>query len=153
MKIPITMVGLTALNIGAALISMTQVLQPARADTSADILRARGIQIVDGRGRVRASLTVLPATTSEAGRTEETVLLRLITEKGRPAVKIGASEQASGVSIAGPTGTKNTYAILGADATTSSLKLRSEDGRGQIIKPQCEDDAVPTAERLVTCVP
>ena len=136
MKISFAMVGLTALNIGAVLISITQVLQPARADSQADILRARGLQIVDDRGRVRASLTVLPATTSEAGVTsQETVLLRLITENGRPAVKIGASERASGVSIAGPTGTKDTYAILGADATASSLKLRSEGGREQIIKP------------------
>ena len=136
MRMPLTMVGLTALNIGAALISITHVLQPARADAPADILRARGLQIVDDRGRVRASLAVLAATTSEAGLTsQETVLLRLITEKGRPAIKIGASEQVSGVSIAGPTGTKDTYAILGADATASSLKLRSEDGREQIIKP------------------
>jgi len=135
MKTPFTL-GLTVLNIGAALISITQALQPARADSQADILRARALQIVDDRGRVRASLTVLPATTSEAGlTTQETVLLRLITEKGRPVVKIGASEQASGVTIAGPTGTRDTYAILGADATASSLKLRSEDGREQIIKP------------------
>ena len=85
---------------------------------------------------MRASLTVLPAATTEAALTsQETVLLRLITEKGRPAVKIGASEQASGVSIAGATGTKDTYAIPGADATASSLKLRSEDGRAHIIKP------------------
>src|SRR5262245_1041160 len=136
MKIPFAMVGLTALNIGAALISLTQVAQPTRADSQADILRARGLQIVDDRGRVRASLAILPATTSEAGlASQETGLLRLITEKGRPVVKIGASEQASGVSIAGPTGSKDTYAILGADATASSLKLRSEDGREQVIKP------------------
>ena len=136
MKISFAMVGLTALNVGAAVFSLTQALQPARADFQSDILRARALQIVDDRGRVRASLTVLPATTSAAGATsQETVLLRLITEKGRPAVKIGASEEASGVSIAGPTGTKDTYAILGTDATASALKLRSENGREQIIKP------------------
>ena len=136
MKIPFTMVGLTALHVVAAMISITQVLHPARADSQVDILRARGLQIVDDRGRVRASLTVLPSTTSEAGLTsQETVLLRLITEKGRPAVKIGASEHASGISIAGPTGSNDTYAILGTDATASSLRLRSEDGREQIIKP------------------
>ena len=136
MKIPFTMVGLTALNVVAAMISITQVLQPVRADSQVDILRARGLQIVDDRGRVRASLTVLPSTTSEAGLTsQETVLLRLITEKGRPAVKIGASEHASGISIAGPTGSNDPYAILGTDATASSLRLRSEGGREQIIKP------------------
>ena len=136
MRMPLTMVGLTAVNIGAALISITHVLQPARADAPADILRARGLQIVDDRGRVRASLAVLPATTSEAGLTsQETVLLRLITEKGRPAVKIGASEQVSGVSIAGPTGTKDTYVILQASGKTSSLKVRNEDGSERVLAP------------------
>jgi hypothetical protein len=85
---------------------------------------------------VRASLEVLPAATSAAGvRSQETVLLRLITERGRPSVKIAASEQASGISLAGPTGTKDTYAILEASASISSLKLRAEDGREQVIKP------------------
>ena len=134
MRIPFALVGLTALNVGAAVISMSQALQVARADSPADILRARGLQIVDERGRVRASLTVLPANLSEP-TSQETVLLRLITEKGRPTVKIGASEQASGISVTGPTGTRDAYAILGADATTSSLKLRSENGHEQIIKP------------------
>src|SRR6266702_367675 len=65
----------------------------------------------------------------------ETVLLRLITERGRPSVKIGASEQAAGVSLAGPTNTKDTYVILEAKGTASSLRLRNEDGREQIVKP------------------
>ena len=63
------------------------------------------------------------------------VRLRVVTERGRPSVKIGASEQSSGISLAGPTGTKDTYAILEANANISSLKLRAEDGREQVIKP------------------
>ena len=63
------------------------------------------------------------------------MLLRLITERGRPSVKIAASEEAAGLSLAGPTGTKDTYVILEAKGTASSLKLRNENGREQVLKP------------------
>ena len=65
----------------------------------------------------------------------ETVLLRLITERGRPSVKIGASEQMAGLSFAGPTGTRDTYVILQSDGRASSLKLRNEDLRELVLKP------------------
>jgi hypothetical protein len=50
-------------------------------------------------------------------------------------VKIAASEETSGASFVGPTGTKDSYAVVEANATTSSLKLRAEDGREQLLKP------------------
>jgi len=79
---------------------------------------------------------VLPAGTSAAGdRSAETVLLRLITEKGRPSVKIGASEEEAGMSLTGPTGTKDTYVIVSAKGTASSIKIRDESGREQVLKP------------------
>jgi hypothetical protein len=59
----------------------------------------------------------------------------LITEKGRPSVKIAASEQESGMALVGPTGTKDTYVKLGAKGTTSSLTLKDESGREHIIEP------------------
>jgi len=100
------------------------------------VLRGRALEIVDDQGRVRASLNVLPAKTQPNGEAyAEMVLLRLITERGRPSVKIGASEQAAGVSLAGPSNTKDTYVILEAKGTASSLRLRNEDGREQIVKP------------------
>ena len=58
-----------------------------------------------------------------------------VTEGGRPSVKIGASEESSGLSIAGPTNTKDTYVILESKGTVSSLKLRNEDGHEHIAKP------------------
>ena len=76
-----------------------------------------------------------PASKPASGAVEETVLLRLITERGRPSVKIGASEESAGLSLAGPTGTSDTYVILQAKGKESSLKLRNENGREQIIKP------------------
>ena len=111
-------------------------MRPAVAQGVPPVLRGRALEIVDDQGRVRASLTVLPAGTSAKGdRYAETVLLRLITERGRPSVKIGASEETAGISLAGPTGTSNTYVILESKGTSSSLKLRNEDGREQTVKP------------------
>lgn len=100
------------------------------------MLRGRGLQIVDSQNRVRASISVLPATKSAGGEEQaETVLLRLITEQGRPTVKIAASEPSSGLSFAGPTGTKDTYLRLQATGSTSLLMLRNEDGREQLLQP------------------
>jgi hypothetical protein len=126
---------LTLANLVVLIVSLGT-MRPAVAQGAPPVLRGRALEIVDEQGRVRASLTVLPAGTSAKGdRYPETVLLRLITERGRPSVKIGASEEEAGVSLAGPTGTSNTYVILESKGTSSSLKLRNEDGREQTVKP------------------
>jgi len=130
------LLALTAANFFLAIALLAQSFGVARAESEASVLRARGLQIVDEQGRVRASISVLPAAPSQDGIVqEETVLLRLITERGRPSVKIGASEHASGLSVAGPSGTKDTYAILEARDETSMLRLRNENGKEQLVKP------------------
>jgi len=111
-------------------------IRPTAAQDIAPVLRGRALEIVDEAGRVRASISVLPAGSSARGdRFQETVLLRLITERGRPSVKIGSSEESAGLSFAGPTGTSDTYVVLEAKGTASSLKLRNEDGKEQVVKP------------------
>jgi hypothetical protein len=123
---------LVALNLLLLLIVALGQLPPALASGDAPLLRGRGLQIVDAQGRVRASIELLRP---DAGDGAETVLLRLITERGRPSVKIAASEPASGLSFAGPTGTSDTYVILEAKGRSSALRLRSEDGREQSLRP------------------
>ena len=126
---------LTLLNLGLLAFILTQ-MRATSLQGVAPVLRGRGLQIVDESGEVRASIAVLPATLQKDGeRSAETVLLRLITEKGRPSVKIGASEESAGMALVGPTGTRNTYVQLGSKGTTSSLTLKNEDGREQIVKP------------------
>ncbi len=61
--------------------------------------------------------------------------MRRRNERGRPSVKIGASERSAGLSVAGPTNTRDTYIVIEANGTTSSMRMRNEDGREQIIKP------------------
>ena len=121
---------LTIVNLGLLIVLLTQA-NPLSAQEPAPVLRGRALQIVDDAGRVRASLSVLPP----GDQSQETVLLRLITERGRPSVKIGASEGTTGISLAGPTGTSNTWVTVKADGSNSAMILKNEDGSEQIIQP------------------
>lgn len=136
MKLSKSLAALTIANLGLLLLLVSQQVRPAFGQGEAPVLRGRGLEIVDSQGRVRASISVLPAAKSSSGEEEaETVLLRLITERGRPSVKISSSEPGSGLSFAGPTGTKDTYVILQSKGTTSSLKVKNEDGHERVLTP------------------
>ncbi len=135
MKMHRTLIVLTALNL-LLLVFNTAQFGPLAAVGPHQVVRARALEIVDDAGRVRASISVMPPSTHQDGtQYPESVLFRLITERGRPSVKISASEQASGLSFAGPTDTQDTYVILEAKGTASALTLRSEGGREQVLKP------------------
>jgi len=137
MKAQRTLVALTVVNLGLLLVSLAREVRPAVAQQQVPaILRGRGLEIVDDQGRVRAAIKVMPATATANGDPGvETVLFRLITEQGRPSVKIGASEQVAGLSFSGPTGTRETYVVLQSRGRESILKIRNEDGKEQIVKP------------------
>src|SRR5262245_29688516 len=75
-------------------------MRPAAAQGVVPVLRGRALQIVDESWKLRASIAVLPVTAQKNDEpSAETVLLRLITEKGRPSVKIGASEEGAGLAL------------------------------------------------------
>jgi hypothetical protein len=139
---------LTGVNLLLTVLTLTRLSPAVVAEGVTPVVRARSFELVDEQGRVRASLSVLAAGTSAQGdRYPETVLLRLITEQGRPSVKISASEQASGVSLAGPSSTKSTWLIAEAKGTTSLLRLRNEDGREYVVQPQHEVELQPRRNR------
>jgi hypothetical protein len=117
------------------------------AQAIAPVLRGRALEIVEDRGRVRASITVLPADPAVKmpdGTTgyPETVLIRLISSKGRPNVKIGASDQGSGLGLGGES--DPTYVQILAQGTSTSLKLTNKDGRQQLINPY----GLPSARKM-----
>jgi hypothetical protein len=127
---------LTAMNLVLLGCSLVQQMRPAHAEAELPVLRGRALEIVDNQGRVRASISVLPPGRTTATEDQsETVLLRLITEQGRPTVKIASSEPVSGLSFAGPTGTKDAYLILQTKGPTSTLRLRNEDSREKLLTP------------------
>ena len=120
---------LTAVNlVMLAGIVLTQIL-PAMAQDEPGILRGSGLQIVDGQGRVRSSISVLPAKDGQA----ETVLLRLVTQDGQPSVKIAASTASAGLSFVG--GDDESYVILDADGPKTRLKMVEPQGREKLIAP------------------
>jgi hypothetical protein len=136
MKTQRALIALTIVNLALLLFTLTLQIRPALAQGAAPVLRGSGLEIVDGQGQIRASIKVLPAGKSQNGDAyPETVLLRLITERGRPSVKISTSEESSGLTVAGPTNTNDTYVILQSKGAVSSLKLRSEGGHEQVLKP------------------
>lgn len=131
------LVVLTALNLG---IFCYQLVQPrlgfaATADVP-PVVRARALEIIDDRGRVRASLSVLPEDPKVIWNGKpypETVLLRLITADGRPNVKLGASKSGAGLLIGGES--NPTYVQVLADGGLSTVKLINKDGVERLIKP------------------
>jgi hypothetical protein len=135
MKTQRFLIVLTVINLAVLVITLAH-NHSAVAGGVQPTLRGSALEIVDEHGRVRASLNVVPAGTQANGEPyPETVMLRMITERGRPSVKISASEQNSGLSFAGTSGSKDTYVILGSSGNTSSLKLRNEDGKEYVARP------------------
>jgi hypothetical protein len=136
MKTQRLLIALTVVNLGLLIFLLLSHIGPALANGAPPVLRGRALEIVDEQGRARATLNVMPASTQPNGESyPETVLLRLITERGRPSVKISTSEQGAGLALVGPSNTKDTYVQLGANGTVSSLKLKNEDGGERIVKP------------------
>jgi len=128
---------LTAVNL--ALLGF-QVLQPRLAVAStADVpavLRGRALEIVDARGKVRASLRVIPEDPKVIWKGKpypETVLLRLISPEGRPNVKLGASQMGSALLIGGES--NPTYVQVLAEGGESTIKLINKDSAERLIRP------------------
>lgn len=102
------------------------------------VLRGRALEIVDGQGKVRASITVFandPTVRMPDGTTgyPETVLLRLIDSRGQPNVKIEATELGAGAVFGGES--DPTHVQILAERGRTSMKLTNKDGRTQTLKP------------------
>jgi hypothetical protein len=136
MKTQRTLIALTAINLGL-LLSQAARPRPVQAQGGPAVLRGRALEIVDDRGRVRASIGVLPADRAakkaDGQPYPETVLLRLIDPNGRPSVKLGTSVEGAGLALGGETDA--TYIVLKAEGAESSVKLTNQAGRRRLITP------------------
>jgi hypothetical protein len=117
-----------------------QAVQPrtsvAATPNAPGVLRGRALEIVDDRGRVRATLSVLPEDPKVQWKGKpypETVLLRLMSPDGRPNVKLGASKLGSGLLIGGES--DPTYVQVLAEGGETTLKLINQNGVERLIKP------------------
>ena len=139
-RVSLLLTVLTLLNLGLLAFTLSQRAAPVSADTAPAILRGRGLEIVDSTGKLRASITVIPAgparradgsLSNQSGKIyPEAVVFRLIRPDGRPSVKIATSQQGSGIDLSG--GIDPTYMILNADGGDTSLTLINKDGKQHV---------------------
>ena len=139
MRIQRIAIALTVINLLILVTAMSRIGSAATTQT-VPMLRGRGLEILDDRGKVRAQIIVLPAdTAAKTARRQnypETVLLRLIDPNGRPGVKIGTSVDGSGMSLAGDSERRDWNGIqILAESAGTSVKLTNKNGRKQIITP------------------
>ena len=137
MKTERLLILLTGVNAGLLAYQLVRPhLSTAATIDAQTVIRGRALEIVDDRGRVRASLSVLPEDPKHMWKGEpypETVLLRLITADGRPNVKLGASKRGAGLLIGGES--DPTYVQVLAEGGESSVKLIDKSGTERLIKP------------------
>src|SRR5205807_8695468 len=120
-------VALTGLNLALVASRFFSRTRPAVAASGvAPVLRGRALEIVDDRGRVRASIAVLPADPAfkmPDGTTgyPETVLLRLRTSAGRPNVKLAATEDGAGLVLGGESDPTYAQLLTRGDSTFVTL--------------------------------
>ena len=137
MQIHRLLIVLTAVNLGLLGYQVTRPhLAIASTTDEPGVLRGRSLEIVDGRGKVRASIAVLPEDPKVLWKGKpypETVLLRLMSPEGRPNVKLGASKNGSGLLIGGES--NPTYIQVLAEGGETTLKLINKEGVERLIKP------------------
>ena len=132
MKTPRFAIALTLINLALLILLLAQNLS-AEAQNAAPVLRGRALEIVDSKGRVRASITVEPPVTMDSRTYPETVLLRLTDPKSGPVVKITATEEGSAIGLSDDV--EGGVEIFSTKHRGNFIKVVSREGREQIIKP------------------
>jgi hypothetical protein len=129
-------IGLTVVNLVLLIVTMSQ-WGPAGAQNAAGVLRGTGLEIVDGQGRPRATISILAADAGvnapDGQPFPETVVLRLIDPQYGPVVKISGSARNAGIGLGGDSQAK--WTLLESQASGSVLKLTDANGREQVIRP------------------
>jgi hypothetical protein len=117
------LVGITALN---TLLAGLHFMPAGRAadDAVPELLRARVIELVDGQGRVRAQLKV-----EDGGE----AVFRLRDAKGEVRVKLGASEEGSGLVLLDGATEPGIHML--AKRAEPSLTLTGKAGQRRVITP------------------
>jgi hypothetical protein len=123
MKVQSMAVALAGINL-VLLLCLVVRGRPVTAETVPSILRAQTIELVDDRGRARASLEV-----EDDGQT----VFRLRDANGTIRVKLGASEDGSGLVLLDD-GTEPGIHLL-AKGASPSLTLKARDGTERRITP------------------
>ena len=116
------MIVLTVINVVILIVALVQTRSIA-VQTVPSVLRARAIELVDERGKVRAQLNV---------ESNEEVVFRMRDAKGTIRVKLGANEDGSGLVLLDDR-TEPTVQIR-ANRVGPSVKLTGKDGQERVIR-------------------
>jgi hypothetical protein len=116
-------VALTAVNLAILLAGLTQA-RPSSAQAGVEVLRGRALELVDGRGQMRARLNV---------ESNGEVVLRLLDQEGTIRVKLGAAKDGSGLLLANDATEPGIHLLAGAAG--SRIRVANKDGRERVIAP------------------
>ena len=124
---------LTLVNLLLMVFLLAQ-LQPAyaRKSDSPSVLRGTGLEIVDGHGKVRGSITVLPDDHTAQGVKPGGIIFRLIDTYGKPIIKIGADYEGGGMSIVDKADAG--YIQLIAREKGNFIRLKNVDGKEKMVQ-------------------
>ena len=125
--------GLALVNAALLLVLIAgQVRSASASQASPALLWGTGLEIVDQRGRLRASISVLPPTTVEGKQYPETVILRLIDPAHGPIVKLTASSDGSALGLSDD---KDGGLQLFARDTASFVRVMDRPGQVRAVWP------------------
>jgi hypothetical protein len=117
-------IALTVINLILLIIVIAQSRMIAN-QTIPEVLRVRAFELVDENGRVRAQLNI--------DETNGEVIFRLRDEKETIRVKLGASEEGSGLLLINNLTEPGVHLMAKQDDT--SLTITNQSGAEQVIKP------------------
>ena len=125
---------LSLVNLGLFVWLVGQTGRVAAQD--ANVLRGRGLEIVDDQGRVRASITRYGK--SDGGTYNDIVIFRLHDEAGKPMIKLDTHVttnglKGSGLGLLGAS--DETQAYIGTNGPNAKVDLKNGDGRRQQLQP------------------
>lgn len=113
-------IALTIINMVLLVFLLTQTFA-TNAQNNPPILRARGLQIVDEKDRIRAEILVHGPETVDGTTYPDTVLFRMATPQAAPLMKLTVSE-------------KGTATGLSDDSRAGGIELRAQRDRGDFVK-------------------
>jgi hypothetical protein len=100
--------------VAVAVVAVLLLDRPAGADRVPSVVRARMIELVDGRGQVRAQIKV--------ERPSREVVFRLRDQNGQVRVKLGAGRDGSGLLLANEATEPGIHALAGTNQTSLTLQ-------------------------------
>jgi hypothetical protein len=116
-------VALTLLNL-AILVGAASTARPAASAGAAPVLRGSALELVDQRGKARATIRV--ESTGE-------VVLRLFDQQGTIRVKLGAGTDGSGLLLNNDATEPGVHLL--AKSEGSSVRVTNKDGHQRVVAP------------------